>query len=269
MTSLAATTGGGGPRRPSPAPLTLELPQAKYLLLGSWVLILQGALIALFLRHPRVLHAGEHPACAHRIVRSHGRPLRRRRRLDLRRTPLDLVDRDRRDVDLERLPPGRRGAHGRTRGLRLGRARRFDGDPPRSGKGGRRQDGGPRAREREDPIPAEGDGYLGGHLLHPRHLPGALIPRHDVHPRELLVHRERAGVHDAAGRLRASSSRAVLALLGALARLSTQPGRVRRLGLLHLVLPRHAADRPAVPDLPGAAADRLQPSARPRAQSTS
>ena len=38
-----------------------------------------------------------------------------------------------------------------------------------------------------------------------------------------------------------------------------QRGRVRRLRLLHVVLPRHAADRPAVPDLPRAAADRVQP----------
>ena len=49
MTSLVPATGGGEPRRSPPPPLSLELPQAKYLLLGSWVLLLQGALITLFL----------------------------------------------------------------------------------------------------------------------------------------------------------------------------------------------------------------------------
>ena len=42
-----------------------------------------------------------------------------------------------------------------------------------------------------------------------------------------------------------------------------EPGRVRRLRLLHVVLPWHAADRAAVPDLPGAAADRARTSAPP------
>ena len=48
----------------------------------------------------------------------------------------------------------------------------------------------------------------------------------------------------------------VLALLGALARLSAQPDRVRRRRFLRLVLPGHPADRADVPDLPGAAAGR-------------
>ena len=48
----------------------------------------------------------------------------------------------------------------------------------------------------------------------------------------------------------------VMALLGALAQDLPQPGGVRRRRLLRLVLPRHAADRPDVPDLPGPAPDR-------------
>ena len=50
----------------------------------------------------------------------------------------------------------------------------------------------------------------------------------------------------------------ILALLGALGRLSTQPDRLSGERVLHVVLPRHAADRADVPDLPGAAADRDQ-----------
>ena len=47
MSALATATGGEGSRRPSPE--RLEQPQAKYLLFGSWVVLLQGALIMLFL----------------------------------------------------------------------------------------------------------------------------------------------------------------------------------------------------------------------------
>ncbi len=47
MSALVPATGSEKPR--SPLPARVDLPQAKYLLLGSWVLILQGALILLFL----------------------------------------------------------------------------------------------------------------------------------------------------------------------------------------------------------------------------
>ena len=47
VSALATATGGEGSRRPSPE--RLEQPQAKYLLFGSWVVLLQGALIMLFL----------------------------------------------------------------------------------------------------------------------------------------------------------------------------------------------------------------------------
>ena len=43
----------------------------------------------------------------------------------------------------------------------------------------------------------------------------------------------------------------VLALLGALSRISSQPDCVRDRRLLRVVLPRHAADRTDVPHLPG------------------
>ena len=46
MSALVTTTGSEDPRHPSPS---LDVPQAKYLLLGSWVVLLQGALILIFL----------------------------------------------------------------------------------------------------------------------------------------------------------------------------------------------------------------------------
>ena len=54
----------------------------------------------------------------------------------------------------------------------------------------------------------------------------------------------------------------ILALFGALGRLSKNPVAVRRLRLLHVVLPRYALDRAALPDLPGVAATRHEPRAR-------
>src|SRR5215213_11320615 len=46
MSTLVSATGREQPRRPSPA--QMEMPQAKYLLFASWVILLQGSLIALF-----------------------------------------------------------------------------------------------------------------------------------------------------------------------------------------------------------------------------
>ena len=47
MSALVAATGSGD--HPHPSPPEVDLPQATYLLLGSWVILLQGALILLFL----------------------------------------------------------------------------------------------------------------------------------------------------------------------------------------------------------------------------
>jgi polar amino acid transport system permease protein len=47
MSELVTATGGEGLRRPPPG--QIEMPQAKYLLFASWVILLQGALISLFL----------------------------------------------------------------------------------------------------------------------------------------------------------------------------------------------------------------------------
>ena len=127
------------------------IPQAKSLLFASWVILLQGALIALFLPILVFSTDGEHPARRHRDVRARGcRHASSGGGLALRSAAAGRGGRrSLRPSVCGGLPGRRRGPDVRTGGLPRGRRSRVAAvvllvlGKPRGG-----QDGGDRARER-------------------------------------------------------------------------------------------------------------------------
>ena len=97
------------------------------------------------------------------------------------------------------------------------------------------------------PVPAEGGRRLGTHL--PGTGPVLLHRRSSTTSgcRQPGVHRRRPAVHDPISRSAASSSRSSLLASERLEQDLAEPDRIRRLRVLCLVLPRHAADRADVP----------------------
>ena len=138
------------------------------------------------------------------------------------------------------------GVHGRSGGVPLARSSRG------------RQTRGHGTFERARPVPPQAHAGLARDLLRARPLPLAGRPGLGVDPRQPQERRQGWDLHDGVGARRdrhrpdpraARSARPIV----------KEPGRVRDLRLLHIVLPRHTADRPALPDLRRPPADRCEP----------
>ena len=221
MSAAVSTTGAEGPRLPS-AHLE-EPPRAVALLLASWVILLQGALIVIFVPVLVFTTKDVIPPERHRDGRARRRdcltggglvylPRRWSWWLGARRRPSGV-------------PPtsGRREARFGPGGLRRRGAQRDRrrAARPRIARGGQYRGAG--AGERQDPLPGQGDRRLDRDLPHARALPALSELDFGVH------HARSPGTSPRAssGRSCCRSSRIVLAIIlalfGALGRLSTNP----------------------------------------------
>ena len=253
VSALATATGGERSRRPSPE--LLEQPQAN---ISPVRLVGRAAPRRAHHAVPADLgvhHQGGHPARGHRDVGLMG-PGARRRRPALRRPALDLVARVGRDRDLQRVPALRRRPHQASRGY-IARPSPASRSSSCYSEARRREHGGARARERAGPVPPKVTAtwvaifFILGIFLALSDLDRGFI-------RENSGTSQGPQVDDRARVLRDHPRDDPRAARGARPPVA-QRRRLRGLGLLHVVLPGHAPDRPAVPDLPRPSPDRVQP----------